>query len=224
MKRSSFVVFAAVLALSFSTPLRAQMGMDLFNKPGIADIFKPVVGSGAVYDLGDKVSLELTVVGKDTVDGKEAYWLETGTMDAKSGTMSYGKMLITKGDFQIHRMIFQPPGQPLMELALTPNDPRQPKVQEALTNWHKIGIESITVPAGTFSCDHWTKNDGKSDIWVNSSISPVGLVKETSQGKSMVLVKVITDAKDHLTGTPTTFDPEAIKRQMMEKMQKQQKP
>jgi hypothetical protein len=37
----------------------------------------------------------------------------------------------------------------------------------------------------------------------------------------MVLVKLITDAKDHITGTPTKFDPEAMKRQMMEQMQKQ---
>ena len=45
----------------------------------------------------------------------------------------------------------------------------------------------------------------------------------------MVLVKLITDAQDHITGPVTKFDPEAMKRQMMDKMQqmqqqKQQKP
>jgi len=42
----------------------------------------------------------------------------------------------------------------------------------------------------------------------------------------MVLVKVITDAQDHITGPVTTYDPDQMKRQMMEKMQQmqQQKP
>jgi hypothetical protein len=42
----------------------------------------------------------------------------------------------------------------------------------------------------------------------------------------MVLVKVITDAQDHITGPVKTFDPDEMKRQMMEKMQQQrpQKP
>ena len=37
-----------------------------------------------------------------------------------------------------------------------------------------------------------------------------------------MLVKVIMDAKDHITGTPNKFDPEEMKRQMMEKMQQMQ--
>ncbi|HEY2546417.1 MAG TPA: hypothetical protein VGI46_10155 [Candidatus Acidoferrum sp.] len=40
----------------------------------------------------------------------------------------------------------------------------------------------------------------------------------------MVLVKVITDAKDRITGTPTKSDPESMKRQLTEQMQKQQNP
>jgi hypothetical protein len=39
----------------------------------------------------------------------------------------------------------------------------------------------------------------------------------------MVLVKIITDATDHITGPVKTFDPEEMKRQMMQRMQ-QQKP
>ena len=48
------------------------------------------------------------------------------------------------------------------------------------------------------------------------------VVKETSPGHTMVLVKVITDAQDHLTGTPKKFDPEEMERQMMEKIQQMQ--
>jgi len=49
------------------------------------------------------------------------------------------------------------------------------------------------------------------------------MVKYISSGETMVLVKVIADAKDHITGSVKIFDPEEMKRQMMEKMQ-QEKP
>ena len=51
------------------------MGMEFFKKPAIADIFKPVVGSGAVYETErdqKKSTMEMTVVGQEAVDGKDA--------------------------------------------------------------------------------------------------------------------------------------------------------
>jgi hypothetical protein len=44
------------------------------------------------------------------------------------------------------------------------------------------------------------------------------VVKEVSPGRTMVLVKVISDAQDHITGPVMTFDPS----QMMEKLQQLQ--
>src|SRR5882724_4273852 len=85
--------------------------------------------------------------------------------------------------------------------------------EEALEKWHLVGSESITVPAGAFSCQHWKKDEGVGDVWVNDKISPFGMVKSISSGETMVLVKVITDAKDRITGPVTTFDPGQMKRQ-----------
>lgn len=229
MKRLHLTLLAAGLCLVVGTAARAQMGMDLFKKPGIADIFKPVVGNGAVYETErdqKKSTLEMTVVGQETVEGKDAFWLEIGHADPKSGAMAYGKMLITKDDFQFHRMVFQQPGLPPMEMPMNPNARHKSQMSEEMEKWHKVGTETITVPAGTFLCEHWAKDDGKDEVWASSKISPMSLVKETSPTNSMVLLKVITDAKDHIIGTPTKFDPEVMKRQMMEQMQnqKQQNP
>jgi hypothetical protein len=47
------------------------------------------------------------------------------------------------------------------------------------------------------------------------------MVKYISSGETMVLVKVIADAKDHITGPVKIFDPGEMKRQMMEKMQQE---
>jgi hypothetical protein len=225
MKRPHVLLVAAVLCLVVGTPTRAQMGMDLFKKPAIADIFKPVVGNGAVYETErdqKKSTIEMTVVGQEAVDGKDAFWLEFGHTDARSGTMAYGKMLVTKDDFQFHRMIFQQPGQPPMEMPMNMNPRQKSQMSDEMEKWHKVGTETITVPAGTFLCDHWAKDDGKGDVWASSKVTPMSLVKEVTPTNSMILVKVISDAKDHITGTPTKFDPEMMKRQMMQQMQKQQ--
>jgi hypothetical protein len=228
MKRSTVVAFFALAALSFSSPLHAQMGMDFFKKPAIADIFKPVVGAGAVYETdhnGNKSPMEMTIVGKDSVDGKDAFWLEFGHSGGGSNAMTYGKVLVTADDFQFHRMIVQPPGQPQpIEVVVSPDMTRRNKINEEMEKWHKVGTESVTVPAGTFSCDHWSRDDGKGDAWVSSKIPPMSLVKEIDSGNTIVLVKLISDAKDHITGTPMKFDAEAMKRQMTEKMQQQKKP
>jgi hypothetical protein len=195
------------------------MGMQFFKKPAISDIFKPEVGSGAVYEeqRGDnKSTMEMTVIGREPVDGKDAYWLEFGHADSHSGAMVYGKMLVTKDDFQFHRMVFQQPGRPPMEMPMNPAMQQRNKMSDEMEKWHKVGAESITVPAGTFACDHWARDDGKGDVWASSKITPMSLVKEVTPTNTMVLVKVITDAKDHITGTPTKFDPEAMRRQMQQ--------
>jgi hypothetical protein len=224
MKRLQVLLVAACLCLAIGTAARAQMGMEMFKKPAIADIFKPVVGSGAVYETEreqKKSTMEMFVVAQEAVDGKEAYWVEFGHSDQRSPTMTYGKMLITKDDFQFHRMIFQQPGQPPMELPMNMNPRQKSQMSDEIEKWHKVGTETITVPAGTFLCEHWAKDDGKGDVWASSKVSPMSLVKEVTPTSSMVLVKVTTDAKDHITGTPMKFDPEAMKRQMMQKQQQQ---
>ena len=57
-----------------------------------------------------------------------------------------------------------------------------------LAKWHQVGSESVTVPAGTFSCDHWAKDDGSGDIWVSSQVAPMGMVKSVDKNDTTVLV------------------------------------
>lgn len=225
MKQRLIAILAAVAGLALASPALAQMGMEYFKKPAIADIFRPVVGAGAIYETEQdqkKTPTEMSVVAKDSVDGKEAYWLEFGHPDQKTGVMSYVKMLVTKDDFQFHSMIMQQPGQAQpTEIVMNPAMHQQSRMQDEMVKWHKAGTESITVPAGTFSCDHWTRDDGKGDVWASSKISPIGMVKETSPGRTMVLVKVLTDAQDHITGTPMKMDMQQMMQQRMQQKQPQ---
>jgi len=227
MKRTLLSTLLVCAGVSFVPAAEAQLGggMNFFKKPNIADIFHPVVGSGAAYERTDKdgvkTALEMTIVGRDTFEGKDAYWFEVGHNDKRSAEMSYAKMLITKDDFQFHKMIIVMPGstQP-MEMPFNPGDKAKEKIKDDLEKWHKVGAEPITVPAGTFLCDHWQKDDGKQDVWVSSKVTPMGMVKEVSEGSTMVLAKVITGARDHITGTPQKFDPQMMRQMMMQQMQK----
>ncbi len=133
----------------------------------------------------------------------------------------YSKALISKEDFQVHRTIMQIPGHPAMEMKVNPTSQDVQRRQDELSQWSQTGTETITVPAGTFVCQHWKKNDGKGDVWANDQISPFGMVKEVNPSSSMVLVKVIKDAKDHITGPVTPFDPQAFRQMMMDQMSRQ---
>jgi hypothetical protein len=230
MKSNRAYCFALAVCLCFAATTRAQTGMNFFKKPNIADIFKPVVGKGALYETqrndqkdAPKRSMEMSIVGMESVEGTDAYWMEFAHNDDRTGQMGYAKMLMTK-DFQSHRMIVQQPGQQAMEFPFNLNgtDKGKQRREEELEKWSQLGTESITVPAGTFRCQHWQKEDGKSDVWVSDKVSPFGMVKMVSPGETMILVKVITEAKDHITGPVKTFDPEAFKQQMMDKRQQKQ--
>ena len=216
-----------------------QIGANWFSKPSIAEVVNPVVGKGGQYQItvsGQNAPevQEFTVVGKESVDGKDGFWLEIshqGKMDSATG---YAKVLFTKDDFQFHKIVVQQPGKQAMAMPFQPSDKTKSSMSDEAAKWHSVGNETVTVPAGTFSCKHWKKDKaasdtGDSEIWTSDKISPFGVVKEVSPGRTMVLVKLITDAQDHITGPVTTFDMNEMQRQMMEKMQqmqqqKQQKP
>src|SRR5229473_3286499 len=125
MKRTQCAWFVVAACVSFAAPAGAQMGGPM-RPPAMQGVFNPVVGSGAAYELTDKKqqknTMEITVVGKETVNGKDAFWMETGVQDPKSGTPIYMKMLIApaEGNAVTERMIMQIPGQPNpMEMSMT---------------------------------------------------------------------------------------------------------
>lgn len=228
MKRLYLLLVAAGLCMAVGTAARAQMGMDFFKRPAIASLFKPVIGNGGLYEStsageasAPKDTMEVFVVGRELADGKEAYWLEIGhQMKGVEGRI-YNKVLVSSDDFKIHRTIMQLPGHPAMEMRVNPSSHANKDMEEEMNKWSQVGTETITVPAGTFSCQHWKKNDGKGEIWASDKVSPFGMVKEIDGHSTNVLVKVITDAKDHITGPVSPFDPQAFRQLIMEQMMKE---
>jgi hypothetical protein len=185
----------------------------MMRPPDIAGLWNPVVGQGAAYEMTDsnqKRPIEITIVGKETVNGKDGYWMEFGMADPRTSQTMYAKMLLAPDEQTFlapQRMIVQVPGQPNpMEFPMNPSA-RRSTLSDIRNKAQKVGSESITVPAGTFTCDHWHSNDNDGDAWTSDKVGPFGLVKAVNTKSTMILVKTISDAQDHITGTPMKFDP-----------------
>jgi hypothetical protein len=219
MRVKQLFVFCAIVAIAL--PLSAQMMGP--RAPSLSGIWHPVVGTGAAYDVtqgnGAKSQMEITIVGKDDVEGKAAYWLEMAMASPRTGGQMYMKSLMTVTDAGVtsSRMIMQMEGQDPMEMDSMMGQRRgqAPTPADIREKAELVGTESVTVPAGTFSCQHYRMKDGSSDAWVSDQVSPWGLVKSQDKESTIVLTKVITDAKDHITGTPKKFDPMEMMRNRM---------
>jgi hypothetical protein len=194
-------------------PAIAQMGMH-GGPPQFRGIWNPVVGSGAAYEVqskdGQKSNMEIAIVGKESVAGKDGYWFEMTMVNPRmNGVVLVKNLMVTDGEnVTVSRMIMQMPGSGPMEMpAQMMQMHHQPQSADIRKEAEDVGPESVTTPAGTFACEHYRLKDGSGDSWVSQKAAPYGLVKFQGKDTSMVLTKVITDAKDKITGTPQPFNP-----------------
>lgn len=202
---------AAILPVFLAATAFAQMGGRTgMGMGGFHGVWNPVIGQGAVYSRttadGQTTQQQIAIVGQETVNGKTGYWLELAMDNPRAGGTVLTKVLLVKDmdGVQTVRVIVQPPGRGPMEMPMR----QQPPEPADLTKQSQdLGSETITVPAGTFTCEHLKTPDGD-DEWVSTKVTPWGMVKRMGKdGSSQILLKLVTDAKDQITGTPQTFDP-----------------
>jgi hypothetical protein len=208
MKSLKPPAFAAACLCALAAIASAQMGMRP-TTPMPPGVFSPVVGAGAGYEMttadGHKSNIEFAVVGKETVNGRDAYWMEWTTNTAGGDVIM--KVLTLPGDTAgTTRAIMQMPGRPPMEMPQQMAGHMNNRSDiHAVAD--EVGSESVTVPAGTFLCEHYRMKDGSGDTWVSAKVPPFGLIKHQGKDSTMVLIKLISDAKDRIVGTPQPFNP-----------------
>ena len=192
------------------------MGPMMGRIPQPRGIFNPIVGSGAQYEVqsGDKEKrmIEIDVVGKESVNGKEGYWLETTMSGTPMGDVVVKMLTVANGSSgMIQKMIMQMPGHPPMEMPEQMGRMAQQDQEfDIRAKADNVGSESVTTPAGTFTADHYHLKDGTGDFWVSDKVSPYGVVKGQGKDFNMVLTKTLTDVKDKITGTPVPFNPQML--------------
>jgi hypothetical protein len=211
MARQSLKTCLLIGALALAAS--AQMGMH-GSAPVMRGILNPVVGSGGQYEIttakGDKMSMETVIVGKETVDGKDAYWFENTISSAQMGGDMISKALtvVNGQDTVVSRIIMQMPNRPPMEMpAQMVQMHGQKRPTDIRGDAEDVGPEPVTTPAGTFATEHYRMKDGSGDVWLAAKAGPYGLVKFQGKDTTMLLTKVITDGKDKITGTPQPFNP-----------------
>jgi hypothetical protein len=216
MKRLSLIAVVCCLLVVVALPAQAQVDLNFFRHSNIAKYLNPVVGKGAEYSSTDKDSpsektriMTMGVVGKESFEGKEAFWMEVVSTDGTHPMLF--KMLITRDDFEFHKTVMQMPGQPAMEMPFNGNASRENKVEEKFKEWHSVGSEPVTVPAGTFMCDHLHNDKTSGDMWVSDKVTPFGMVKHVDGKRVMVLTKLIPDFQDRITGPVKQFDPQSFR-------------
>jgi hypothetical protein len=200
--------------VAMALPVASQMGMQV---PTLSGIWHPVVGGGSTYEItrdGKKTTMDFAVLGKEDVAGKPGYWVEVAMSDARQNGDVIVKVLETVEGNTItnSKWVMQMPGQQPMEMDgnmmnMANRRGNQTQAADFRDKAELVGSESITVPAGTYTCEHYRMKDGSGDAWISDKVSPWGLVKMQDPQRTMVLAKVTTDAKDRITGTPTKFDP-----------------
>lgn len=208
MKVLKYSAIAALL-LMMALPASAQM----FGRPQIPQgIFNPVVGAGAEYETqrtdGRKDTLNFAIVGKETVNGQDGYWMEFTFSGTPMGDVVVKTLaVVNSGKFTTSKTIMQMPGRPPMEMPAQMQAANGTNLADIRNKADDLGTESITTPAGTFSCHHYRMKDGSGDGWVSESVHPFGLVKGQQKDSTTVLVKTLTGVKDKITGTPQPFNP-----------------
>lgn len=216
--KSAIKSFLIVMVVTASAQLAGaqMMGMGM-RPPTLAGVFTPVVGSGASYEMltknGQKTTLEIAIVDKES----GGYWMEMsiqtpegrGSGQTQMNGTSYAKELLVRqgDDLIIQHMIVQMPGHPPIDMSSMPHAMQsQQSKADVRANAQNMGTESITTPAGTFSCQHWRDNKDHDDYWISDKVTPLQLVKMTgADGKSLTLVRVISDAKTHITEKPVSM-------------------
>lgn len=213
--RSSMLALAAALALTAGA-WAERMGMG--SAPQILGLFKPVVGSGAQYAIttskNEKMDWVYAIVGKESVNGAEGYWLEMRMESGKGAGMVMKQLMVMyEGSPEIKRMIMQSPGQPPMEMPMGMMGGMMKRAQESAAKkagglGEKVGTESVTVPAGTFVCEHYRTKSGNTmgDVWISTKVFPYGMVKMVSGDTTMVLKKVLTNETSQIKGEPKKME------------------
>ena len=201
---TGLIVIAGVTVSAFG------QGMMRMGPPTMWGLSTPTVGAGAEYKITMKdrtMDWTFAVVGKEAVDGQDGYWLEMrGEIPGQGKIVQKMLMVVGKDGTEVKRMIMQMPGHPPMEMPMGMMG-RAQEARKSASSGEKVGSESVTVPAGTYECDHYRSqnSDRTTDAWVSTKVPVFGIVKTSNTEMTMTLEKVLDSQKSEITGEPQQF-------------------
>src|ERR1700734_3546460 len=108
--------FGCVGVLLAMLPLFASAQMGMHVAPAMRGIFNPVVGSGGEYEMttdkGTKMVMQIAIVGKESVAGKDGYWFEMTMSNSPMGQMVMKSLTVVDGTDTVFPLIIMKRGPP----------------------------------------------------------------------------------------------------------------
>ncbi|HET7040438.1 MAG TPA: hypothetical protein VFI13_00390, partial [Gemmatimonadales bacterium] len=174
----------------------------------------PAVGAWSEYQA-DSGNFRMMYVGHETA-GERLEMAMTRTM--RNGQTGNMVMQIVVPSFpyemtQAKEVVMQMGENPPMKLSQQMLDmmrSRMPSNQsispEACNRLARVGSESVTVPAGTFSTTHYRDAQDSTDVWIDTSV-PFGMVKVVARHGTIMLKAKGTGGTTGIHGTPQEMGP-----------------
>lgn len=203
MKTFTLTILAAAAT---ATPVLGQNVCEAFRGA-------PPVGSWVEYRFsgqGQSGRTRMAVVGSETRGGRDFSWYEMSFQ--AMGQTTVAKILAEGGFYhamsesKIEEMVIQMGSQPAMTISgpmleqvkaqMNVGDDPAAQFSQGCEDAERVGVESVTVPAGTFRAVRYRLHTGANpgDAWLVEDM-PFGLVKwEGSRGESATLVDHGSDA------------------------------
>jgi len=135
---------------------------------------------------GNKASTMERAYFKKTADNKQ--WWRVKLVDGESGDTTVMEALFSADRSQLLRLRTQMPGEEAKEVPVEDQSYYTPPRTLTTDSMQgaKVGTESITVPAGSFKCDHLRYGQtagGTWDWWINKGV-PGGMVRYSETAPS----------------------------------------
>ena len=159
-------------------------------------LINPEVGAFAWYELKDnesgrKLFMRQAIVGEKAVDGKKGYYLETEVVPEIGFPIVY-RMLLTgpaTSVENIHEIMVREGMNPPENLPVDVLNPGGEDGGEGKRS--SVGMEKLATPAGDLEAEHFVieEGGGKTEVWVNDEIRPMGIVKLVSPEGDLMLTR-----------------------------------
>lgn len=194
------IVLTCVAVLSIVSVAAAEGVLSDIMSGALVD---PEVGVYAWYELkdaktGNKLFMRQAIVGQKEVGVKTGYYLETEVVPEIGFPVLY-RLLLTgpASDAQnVHEILVREGTQPPQSLA--PDILASEKSGGTEGDRASTGMEKITTPAGDMEAEHFVISQGllKTEVWVNKTIRPMGIVKMISPDGELLLTRYGEGGRD----------------------------
>ncbi|HDP34054.1 MAG TPA: hypothetical protein ENN29_02975 [Candidatus Hydrogenedentes bacterium] len=196
MKGARVIVVLYIVALASPAVAQGIVG-DVLS----GSLIKPEPGVYAWYELHDKTTgrkffVRQAIVGKEKVERKDGYWLETEIIPEEGFPAIY-KMLITgpaSDPRNVHKIFIKEGAEPPIAVPVEVSD--ESSASKTKETRKSSGKEKVATPMGEIMAERiiiTRESDGQAtgespvQIWVNDDVRPMGIVKMVSDSGEMML-------------------------------------